>query len=112
MRGVVANVVALDDYRDRDAFLVRTGPETRELSLRGGWEHNAGVDLDVHVFRAGDPSLDISFRGAAAVGVGSDELTTMAVLPETDYWVWVGAYDGNQPDLPLDYSITLCSSSL
>lgn len=112
VQGIVANVAALDDYRDRDAYLVRTGPETRELSLRGAWDHNAGVDLDIHVFRAGDPSLDVSFRGAAAVGVGSDELTTMAVLPETDYWVWVGAYDGNQPDLPLGYSITLCSSSL
>ncbi len=112
IRGVVADVEALDDYRDRDAYLIRTGSETRELSVRGSWLHDAGVDLDIHIFAAGVPETDLSFRGAASVGTGSDELATMAVLPSSDYWMWIGAYDGNQPQLPLDYSITLCGASL
>tara|TARA_R110002096_G_scaffold292224_2_gene486595 strand:- start:32422 stop:33531 length:1110 start_codon:yes stop_codon:yes gene_type:complete len=110
IRGLVADVDALDDYRDRDAFLVRTGAQTRELSIRGAWQHNASVDLDLHVFRAGAPGLDLSFRGAATVGTGSDELATMGVEPDSDYWIWVGAYDNSQPELPLGYDITLCAS--
>ena len=112
IRGSVADVAALDDFRDRDAFLVRTGPETRELSIRGAWQHNSSVDLDIHVFRAGVPGLDLSFRGAATVGTGSDELATMGVEADSEYWIWVGAYDNSQPELPLDYNITLCASDL
>lgn len=110
--GVAANVAALDDYRDRDAFLIRTSSETRELSVRLSWLHTAGVDLDMHVFEAGIPEQDWSFAGAATVGTGKDELATMAVLPGRDYWIWIGAYANAEPELPRPYKLTLCGKSL
>ncbi len=108
LRGLSANVQPLDDYRDRDAYRIHTGTETRELSLRGSWPHDVGVDLDIHVFLANEPELDFSFGGAARVGVGADEVTTMAVLPDRDYWIWVGAYDNSSPKLPVEYEVALC----
>lgn len=110
--GTTADVEALDDYRDRDTYLIQTGPNTRELSLRGSWEHSAGVDLDIHLFLAGAPDVDLSFNGAAQVGVSNDEVTAMAVLPNRDYWLWVAAYDNDSPTLPLEYELTLCGAGL
>jgi len=108
---VAADIDSLDDYRDRDTFVIHTGVETRELSLRLNWDHAAGVDLDLHVFAPGQPETDFSFDGAATVGVGNDELTTMAVLPDTDYWVWVGAFAEASAQPALDYTITMCADS-
>ncbi|MCP4444521.1 MAG: hypothetical protein GY811_04145 [Myxococcales bacterium] len=110
--GVAADVPPLDDYRDRDAFVIHTGPETIELAVRLVWIHSVGVDLDLHLFEAGAPEHDLSSAGAATVGTGQDEVTTMAVLPDHDYWLWVGAYANAQSQLPQDYAVTLCGKSL
>ena len=109
--GTAANTVALDDYRDRDTYLIHTGTDTQELSLRASWVHTTGVDLDLHLFEAGRPEEDLSFAGAAVVGVSNDELTTIAVFPDRDYWLWLGAYDNVEPQLPQDYTLTLCGHS-
>ena len=98
-----------DSYLDRDAYLLRTGPDTDELEVRLTWP-NADVDLDVYLFAAGDPASDYSVGLGAKVGKVNDERFTVAVDPDRAYWLWVGAYqDGT--GLPMSYGVTVCSRS-
>lgn len=111
--GLSANVDALDDYRDRDTYLIKTGASTDELSVRLGWDHDAAVDFDVHLFAANQVLPDLSVGAGSSVGTTSDELATLAVTPDTEYWIWVGLYndvDASSP--PQSYRLTLCGSDL
>ncbi len=95
-----------DSYLDRDAYLVRTGPQTNELEVRLNWP-NGDVDLDAYLFAAGDPASDYSVGLGATVDKVDDERFTVSVDPDRNYWLWVGAYqDGT--GLPVTYNVTIC----
>jgi len=96
-----------DSYLDRDAFLVRSAPESNELEVRLSWP-NADVDLDVYLFaKVGGDLIDYSVGLGASVDKVDDERFTVAIDPDRNYWLWVGAYqDGT--GLPINYNVTLC----
>jgi hypothetical protein len=95
-----------DSYLDRDTYLVRSGPTTNELEVRLRWP-NGDVDLDVYLFEAGDPLSDYSVGLGTTVDKVDDELFTVSIDPDRNYWLWVGAYrDGS--GLPVNYTVTVC----
>jgi hypothetical protein len=104
-----------DDYLDRDAFAITIGPTTSELEVRLTWPgRDAGgdVDLDLYLFAAGNPAADLSTGRGATVGEQKDETFTVRVDPDTEYWLWVAAFDdtaaGGATSLPAAYDLTLC----
>lgn len=95
-----------DSYLDRDTYHLRTGVTTNEVQVRLRWP-NGDVDLDVYLFAAGDPASDYSVGLGATVDKVEDELFTVSVDPDRNYWLWVGAYkDGS--GLPVNYTATIC----
>ncbi|MBL4634738.1 MAG: pre-peptidase C-terminal domain-containing protein, partial [Kofleriaceae bacterium] len=91
--GSSASLDALDDYQDRDSYSITTGPNTEELSVRLRWDHGANSDLDLHIFAAETPVPDLTFGSGATIGTDQDEYSTLAVIPNTNYWLWVGQYN-------------------
>jgi hypothetical protein len=103
LAGTSADVDSADDFRDRDSFLIETGAHD-ELALRVDWTGDA--DLDVFVF----PENAIAeLASGTAVGKTGPERVVTPVLPNTRYWLWVGAYDSSSG--ANDYEISLCPSS-
>jgi len=98
-----------DSYLDRDSFLVRTGPETNEVQVRLNWP-NGDDDLDMYLFAATNPERDFSVGLGAKVNVDDDELFTVSVEPDRNYWLWVGAYQGGS-GTAIPYSVTICPRS-
>lgn len=103
--GVSALRVANDSYLDKDTYLVTTGPTTNQLAIRVNWASTT-TDLDLYVFQEGNYFPN---GVAAKMMLGQDEFVTFATLPNTHYWVWVGAYTsstigaGGSP-----YDLSLC----
>ncbi len=98
-----------DDYRDRDTFELTTDATTGELEIRLSWTHDsAAPDLDLFVFSDGQPDDELSFGFGSLAGGTSDELVTLTVLPDTTYWIWVGAFAGAGGELPEPYELTIC----
>lgn len=101
--GSSADVDVADDFRDRDTFLFETGAHD-ELALRVDWAGDA--DLDVFVF----PEDSIAeLASGTAVSKIAPERAVLPVLPNTRYWLWVGAYDASTG--AIDYEISLCPSA-
>lgn len=94
---------AADEYIDRDTYQLHTSTATDQLTLRVDWT-TATADLDFFVFPAGETTELASGMHVATTG---GELATFAVLPDTDYWLWVGAYDGSTGQ-PVAYDATIC----
>jgi hypothetical protein len=94
---------AADEYVDRDTYQFRTGATTDQLTLRVDWAAPT-ADLDFFVFPAGATAELASGMRVATTG---GELATFAALPDTDYWLWVGAYDGSTGQ-PVAYDATIC----
>jgi len=92
-----------DDYRDRDTFLLSTGAETDELTIRLRWDHSVGADLDLMLFPAGEVD-DFAAATARSTNGDDDEVMVTAVAPSSSYWLWVGAHDGAAP-----YKIAICA---
>jgi hypothetical protein len=99
--GTHADVDALDEFRDRDAYLIETGAHD-QLAIRVDWTGEA--DLDYFLFPEGT-TADIA-RGTA-VGIAAPERATFPVLPNTRYWLWIGSHDSSAA-LPVTYDATLC----
>jgi hypothetical protein len=97
-----------DSYLDRDTYLITTGAAASELEVRVSWPDGI-VDLDVNLFAAGAPENSFSDDLGKSSGPDRDELMTLNVDPDHDYWLWVGAYDGGGAlEMPVAYDITLC----
>lgn len=95
-------------YIDRDTFEIKTGAATHEISIRTAWA-TATADLDVVVFEKPAPTDMTPFElsTSAATGMGpSEELNTIAVKPNTSYWVWIGNWNGSTTVAP--YAATIC----
>lgn len=104
--GSSADVDLPDDYEDRDTFLFTTGATTNQLSVRLNWPSTT-VDFDFKVFPA---NTVLSVAGGLATKNSEEELETFAVRPNTQYWLWVGAYDGATGQ-PAAYDATICAET-
>lgn len=100
--GAAAMVTRTDQYQDRDAFAIKTGPAADELTVRLDWVGMA--DLDVAVFAA-DATTPTGLGNLASMTSG--ERATFAVKPDTMYWVWVGAYRGATA-----YDLSICGGRM
>jgi len=101
----------VNSYKDRDTFEIRTGPTTNEISIRTTWTA-AVADLDLTVFEKPDVAATSPFElasSAAAADGPSEELVTLAVKPDTSYWVWIGNW--NESTGAAAYSTTICGKS-
>lgn len=105
-----------DDYRDRDTYLIATGAETDELSIRLDFADDTGSstdDADLDVFLLDVPPdataapEPVTVSNAAALA--GPEFATTAVLPSTTYWLTVGSFAGLTGDKP--YTVTICGAS-
>jgi hypothetical protein len=107
-QGSMASVDALDDFLDRDTFVVTTGGSHR-LAVRIDYP-KSDVNMDLYIFPAGNPS---QLLGAAAKIDSTTDQLTAEVLPYHSYWIWVGTRDerriGENTDLPVDYRISICT---
>jgi hypothetical protein len=105
--GQVTNPI-VGSYRDRDTFEITTGAMTNEITIRTAWP-TATADLDMFVFEKppAGAMTPIELGSAAFTGVGpNEEVITIAVDPNTKYWVWIGNYsDSTGAGV---YSSTIC----
>ena len=99
--GTSENVDAPDDFHDRDTYAITTAA-VDTLRVRLDWSAPT-VDLDLLVFPAGIPEI----AGATRVGTSGPEEVTLAVLPNTTYWIWIGSYDSST-GLPITYDVSIC----
>lgn len=103
-KGSSANVNPNDDYMDRDTFAFTTGATTTQMSVRLNWPATT-VDFDFKVY----PMMSLlSVTGGLATSNTEDEFQTFSVKPNTQYWLWVAAFDG-ATGLPAAYDATLCA---
>lgn len=101
--GTAADVVLTDQYEDKDTYLVLTGVDTNELSIRVDTASTA--NLDVFISEAGVvPPIFRSTRTTAP------ETTIVPLKPASAYWITVGARTGST-GLPAAYSASLCGAS-
>lgn len=109
--GTAADVTSPgDDYRDRDTYLIATGANTNELTVRV--TSPAGADLDFLIMPVPTAGADpIAIFDGTQIGTTGTELQTGAVLPSTSYWLWVGGYDDTGVTWPKAYVIALCGAS-
>lgn len=98
-----------DDYLDRDTYLIVTGAQSNELTIRVAWEGD-DADLDVLLFaEPPGPNVPPVFLGAGTtIGTTGPELDTTATLPSTRYWLWIGNFNGSAQPKP--YEATLCGA--
>lgn len=114
LTGTLADVNAADEYRDRDAYLITTGADTNQLSIRLNWP-GMKADLDYMLFNENKvPEIADGFL----ISPMEDEFQTFSVQPSTNYWLWVGAFDSidnltppTPPMLPLIYDFSICAES-
>ncbi len=103
----VSNPV-VGSYRDRDTFEITTGAMTNEITIRAAWPTPMS-DLDMFVFEkpAAGAMTPLEIASAAFTGVGpNEEVVTVAVQPNSKYWVWLGNYNDSAA-APV-YSTTIC----
>jgi len=104
INGTVMNFPAQGGYVDNDVYAVKTGDGVNELTTRLDWD-GTDADLDVAL-------LDATTLAPAGLGVttkmGGGEFQTFAVLPKTDYLLWVGAFDPSPTGRP--YGVTVCAA--
>jgi len=100
---------ALDEYLDKDTFVFSTGAGVNELDVKVTWP-DADSDLDFFLFAvpAGTDAPENLMIGSA-ISNAAPEFQTVTVDASTQYWVWVGNYDGSAE--PKTYEITLCSGT-
>jgi hypothetical protein len=92
-----------DSYFDRDTYEIVTGATTNQLSVRLNWAATT-IDFDFLVLF---PNTPVSFGAGLTGSFTQDEFDTIAVEPNTKYWVWVGA-DDVSTGLPASYQATVC----
>jgi hypothetical protein len=105
--GSSAMVALTAAYSDPDTYEITTGPTTTELTYRLNWA-SITADLDVVIYPADSlSSLSGSFKSSPK----EDEFQTTAVLPNTKYRVWVGAYMTPASTAAVPYDLSLCANA-
>jgi hypothetical protein len=110
-----------DDYVERDTYLITTGPDTDQLTIRLDWDGET-ADLDYFLFTVPatpqDEPLEVT-RGTLISNV-NNEFRTVNVEPNTSYWLWAGAFNmnaddgmapGSNPVLPREYDLSIYGST-
>lgn len=103
---VTAPVSWMDAYQDRDTYVITTGATTNTLTVRLNWPGTT-ADLDFYVFPMNELNEIATGWYNRAM---EDELTTLAVTPNTTYWLLVGADDAST-GFPVNYDVTLCGGA-
>jgi hypothetical protein len=104
--GTFASVPITHSYRERDTYLITTGPTTDKLELRARW---AATDTDVDLFLF-DADM-VPAIGRSVETDGATEAQVFAVLPATMYWVWAGVHASSPGTAPVPYDLTFCGST-
>lgn len=98
-------------YRDRDTFEITTGTMMNQITIRSAWASTM-ADLDMFVFEMPLPAaprpFDLSQSTTIADGP-TEEVVTLAVKPNTKYWIWVGT-DSMSTEAAA-YSTTICGAT-
>lgn len=105
--GVNASAAA-DDYQDRDTYVLYTGGQTNELTIRLTWD-GSDADLDWLLFPVPGAEPPRPISAGTVIADEAPELDTTAVLPSTSYWLWVGSFDGSAEPKP--YELTICGET-
>lgn len=104
--GVAAGTAAqVGSYFDHDTYAITTGPATTQLTIRLDWA-GANTDLDFYISAAG---ATFAFAASATPAMGGGEFATFAVVPNTTYWFWVGAYQSSTAGT--SYNATICAET-
>ena len=93
----IPNGGTTDAYQDRDTYVLATGAQTNELTVRLTWE-GTDADLDFLVLavpQGANSPVPLAF--GTSNGTSAPELATTAALKSSQYWVWVGQYDSATP---------------
>jgi hypothetical protein len=104
--GSSANVGLSGAYFDKDTYLITTGPTTNQLTIRLNWPSTT-ADLDYFMFPAGTQN---AVQTTSNVSLTEPEFKTMAVKPNTMYWLWVGAFMSST-NLPATYDFSICGEA-
>ena len=106
--GTSDTVTSTDSYLDRDTYAIMTGANTNQLTVRLDWAA-ATADLDFGLFDE-NPSPVTDIGGGFLTGNGGPEIQTIAVKPNTTYWLWTGAFMGSTGQ-PITYDFSLCGET-
>jgi hypothetical protein len=103
----IPNGGATDSYQDRDTYVIATGAQTNEITVRLSWE-GTDADLDFLVLAVPQPTAaPVPLAFGTLAGTTGPEFATTAALRSTQYWLWVGEFDSAVPvDKP--YDLTIC----
>ncbi len=108
IRGTTADVVANDDYHDKDTFALTNGDDANEVDVHLTWP-DGDIDMDTMAFVAdSDMPEDLANGGGAFIDNNADEQFTVRLPAGVDIWLWAAAYNSGATDLPVDYDITVC----
>ncbi|MBL0215018.1 MAG: hypothetical protein IPQ07_14170 [Myxococcales bacterium] len=109
--GTSAGNAVMGTYRDRDTYEFTTGATTNEIAIRVNWP---GTTSDLDWLLLNKPAAGatvVSTQGSARVtSLMEDEFETIAVKPNTAYWLWVGGW-GENPVTPVTYDATICGQT-
>jgi hypothetical protein len=107
--GTGVNVAKLGDmYKDRDTFVITTGPNTSSLTMALSWPDNPDDtldDADLDLFLYTEADLTPVFQGVE-IGFGIYEGGSVPVMPGTRYLAVVASYLDAQADKP--YGLVIC----
>jgi hypothetical protein len=99
--GSAGSTPGSDEYLDRDTYSFTTDDATNELAIRLDWQGSAS-DLDYIVFEADSLTPVI---GANTTSNSGEELAEFGVMPNSTYWLWIGAFQGSTAT---PYTATVC----
>ena len=103
-----------DDYLERDTYLIKTGAATNQPAIRLNWAGQS--DFDYFLFTEVTNTTDTpEIVGESDQQMaGEDEFSTFAVLPNTNYWLWIAPFATNAtsgPLLPATYDASVCGET-
>jgi hypothetical protein len=87
-----------DDYVERDTFLINSGAND-QLTIRMDWD-GGDADLDYFLFEVPPDAEAEPFEVTRGTLINNTrgEFKTVNVDPNTNYWLWAGAFNENAPD--------------
>ena len=113
-----------DDYFERDTFLISTGANVNQLTVRMDWD-GGQADMDWVLFEepatgATDFTLfgsgTLISDGVDADGVPQGEFVTFTVDPSKNYLLWGGVFNvlsaGGAPQLPKPYDMSIYGANV
>lgn len=105
--GTSASVAGQGSYFDRDTYVITTGATTNEISVR--MKPGASTaDMDFYLFQE-NRDFGLSFNGAQMMG-GAEEFATLAVNPNSRYWLWVGKANADSDNTSSTYDASICAA--